>query len=84
MLSAPVIRFTEDDKLIAYSEKKFLFFEPGGLQIREMKTNIVGIIEDAKYLSNGNYLFRILSVSEEGNQFKIIVLFCRLMAKIPG
>lgn len=70
--SAPMMRFTQDDELVAYSKMRFLFFEPDGSLIRQVKTNVVGTGE-AKYLDNGNYLIRILRYSEGGSEEGLVI-----------
>ncbi len=71
LLSAPMMMFTEDDKLAAYSRMKFLFFEPDGSLFIKIKINVNTI--QAKYLNNGNYLFGILRYSEEDSEEGVVI-----------
>jgi len=79
--SAPSVMSTQDDRLVAYSRKKFLFFNSDGSLLREVRTDVTSIIE-AKYLDNGNYLLQIVSATKEGNQFKITALYDPQFKKI--
>jgi hypothetical protein len=63
---APMMMFTENDELMAYSGMKLLLFEPDGLLLREVKTN-VRYSSGATYLDNGNYLMGITRYPQGGS-----------------
>jgi len=62
--NAPMMLFTEDDELVAYSGMKLLLFEPDASLVREVKTN-VSYSSRATYLDNGNYLMEIAKYPQE-------------------
>lgn len=70
--SAPMMMFTEEDKLVAYNRMKFLFFEPDGSLVMEVKSNVPSY-GDAKYLDNNNYLIRILRDLERGSEEGLVI-----------
>ncbi len=61
---APMMMFTEDDELVAYSGMKLLLFEPDGTLLREVKTNVRNT-SGATCLGNGNYLCLITRYPQE-------------------
>jgi hypothetical protein len=63
---APMMMFTENDELMAYSGMKLLLFEPDGSLLREVKTN-VRYSSGATYLDNGNYLMGITRYPQGGS-----------------
>jgi hypothetical protein len=65
--SAPMMKFTENNKLVAYSSMKLLLFEPDGSLIREVKTN-VRYSSGATCLDNGNYLMGITRYPQEESE----------------
>ena len=62
--NAPMMMFTEDDELVAYSGMKLLIFKPDASLVREVKTN-VRYSSRATYLDNGNYLMGITKYPQE-------------------
>ena len=81
--SAPMMMFTEDNELVAYSGMKLLLFKSDGSLIREVKTN-VRYSSGATCLGNGNYLMGITrypkEVSEKTSQ--IVMLYDSQFNKI--
>ncbi len=67
LTSAPMMIFTEDNKLVAHSSMKLLLFEPDGSLIREVKTN-VRYASGAICLDNGNYLMGITRYPKEESE----------------
>ena len=61
---APMMMFTGDDELMAYSGMKLLLFDPDASLVREIKTN-VRYSSRATYLDNGNYLVGITKYPQE-------------------
>jgi len=73
---APMMMFTENDELMAYSGMKLLLFEPDGTLLREVKTNVRNT-SGAACLDNGNYLCLIIRYPEEWteNTIHMIMLY---------
>jgi len=73
---APMMMFTENDELMAYSGMKLLLFEPDGALLREVKTNLKNT-SGATCLDNGNYLCLIIRYPEEwtDNTIHMIMLY---------
>jgi len=80
--NAPMMMFTEDDGLVAYSGMKLLLFEPDGSLVTEVTPGVGYYISGAVLLDNDNYLLQIVSATKEGNQFKIIALYDSQFNKI--
>ena len=64
---APMMMFTEDNKLVAHSSMKLLLFDPDGSLIREVNTN-VRYASGATCLDNGNYLMGITRYPKEESE----------------
>jgi len=73
---APMMMFTEDDELVAYSGMKLLLFQPDGSLSREVKINVRNT-SGATCLGNGNYLCLITRYPEEWteNTTNLIMLY---------
>ncbi len=67
LASAPMIMFTQDDKLAACIDMKLLFFRPDGSLVTGV-TPSVRYISGATVLDNGNYLMAITKYSKEESE----------------
>jgi hypothetical protein len=67
LASAPMMMFTQDDELVAFSDMKLLFFRPDGSLVTEV-TPGVRYISGATLLDNGNYLMGITKYSKEESE----------------